>query len=338
MLPLRSDAKRVPLAGVRALIIEDSLERGSSLCRSLRAFGIEVLWIERATEVEQSLEQWKPQLILLDLSLPDVDGVLLCHVLCDRGLPVVALADQDDPDQHVAVLDAGVADVVTRGCPDRLLIRRLANVWAHVRQDAQQMSQIEQLTAYVPRVAVRQARGAPERLSATLLFSDLRGFTRVSCSSDAAEVFDTINQILALQISSVQAAGGYVDGFSGDGMLALFEGPRGPLQACQAAASILALAEKTAIGPWEQLPVALGIHQGEVMRGDLGAQRRRVFTVLGSPVNLAARLCGVAGAREAVVSQSIAEAVDGSGRFRFTDPRAVQLKGIDAPFSVYTLG
>jgi adenylate cyclase len=338
MLPLRSDVHNAPLHGARVLIVEDSLEHGSALCRMLRQEGLEVLWIERGAEAEQWLSRWQPDLILLDLSLPDVDSMALCRRLCtDHSLPVIVLTLDESPDEHVAALACGAADVVTRRCPSRLLLRRMTNAWARARQDTERQVKIQQLATYVPRVAFDAHPTAPQRVVATLLFSDLRGFTRVSFSQDAAEVFETINQILALQIGSVQGAGGYVDGFSGDGMLALFEGPSGPLRACQAAASILALAEQTAIGPWQQLPVGLGIHAGEVMRGDLGVQKRRVFTVLGSPVNIAARLCGVASAREAVVSQDIVDAMPAHSGFSFRSPRTIRLKGIPDLFPVQSL-
>jgi len=338
MLPLRTSVHADPLDGIRTLIVEDQLLPGSELCRALQQRGHDVVWVESGQEAERWLEEREVDMVLLDLSLPDVDSLALCRRLCARGsCQVIVIADEDDHDKHVAALVSGAADVVTRSTPLRLLLRRMANVWVRACQDAAWRGQVEHLSAYLPAAATVPRPNAPERVSATLLFSDLRGFTRASFSQDAAEVFNFINQILALQISAVQHFGGYVDGFSGDGMLALFDDTSGAQQACQAALQILTLAGRTAIGPWDHLPVAMGIHCGEVMRGDLGVQRRKVFTILGSPVNLAARLCGVASAREAVVSQAIIDSLPANSGLTFSNSRTVNLKGIPEPFAVQTL-
>lgn len=327
-----------PLLGARVLVVDAHLEAGSIMSRALKKSGLEVIWVERGQDALRWLSSWHADIILLDLDLPDDDSMELCRTLCARGdAQVIVIAGEEDAEQHVAALDNGAADVVLRLCPARLLVRRMANVWIRAQQEQAWRGRLAHLAAYLPRAAVLDRPKAPERIAATLLFSDLRGFTRASISHDAAEVFDIINQILALQIGCVQATGGYVDGFSGDGMLALFEEPAGAIQACRAAAQILRLAGQTGIGPWAQLPVALGIHRGEVMRGDLGIEQRRVFTVLGSPVNIAARLCGVASAREVVVSQSLIDALPSQEEFVFRNPRAVRLKGIPEPFWVHNL-
>ena len=336
--PVPAEVSEAPLLGARVLVVDARLEAGSVMSRALQKSGLEVIWVECGQDALKWLASWHADIILLNLDLPDDDSMELCRTLCERGgAQVIVVADEADDEKHVAALDHGAADVVVRQCPARLLVRRMANVWIRAQQEQVWRGRVAHLAAYLPRAAVLDRPKAPERIAATLLFSDLRGFTRASISHDAAEVFDIINQILALQIGCVQAAGGYVDGFSGDGMLALFEEPTGALQACRAAARILSLARRTAIGPWEQLPVALGIHRGEVMRGDLGIEQRRVFTVLGSPVNIAARLCGVASAREVIVSQALIDALPRQHEFVFQAPYAVRLKGIPEPFRVHTL-
>ena len=70
-------------------------------------------------------------------------------------------------------------------------------------------------------------------------------------------------------------------------------------------------------------------------RGDLGSESRCSFTVIGSAVNVSARLCGVAKAMQAVASQSVVEAASDS--FTFEDPTFVNLKGLPKAVPAYTL-
>ena len=86
---------------------------------------------------------------------------------------------------------------------------------------------------------------------------------------------------------------------------------------------------------WNPPPIGLGIHHGDFLRGDLGGEKQREYTVIGGTVNIAARLCGAANALEVIVSQTIADLV--AAEFQCGEPRFVNLKGLSEAAKIFPL-
>ena len=107
-----------------------------------------------------------------------------------------------------------------------------------------------------------------------------------------------INQFLNAVSDAVIAAGGEPNQVLGDGLLALFGLTDGPKDACwQAvaacagiAANVEGLNRALAYGPVEPIRFGIGLHAGMIVAGDIGYKRHAQFTVIGDPVNVAARL------------------------------------------------
>lgn len=166
-----------------------------------------------------------------------------------------------------------------------------------LREEAEATKQA--LRRYVPgAVAERVARGehlpAGER-EVTLLFVDLRGYTRMAGDMTPPEIFDTVNRYTQ-QVSSIVAAhGGAVIEFHGDGLLAVFGAPD-PLPhkeraAVAAAREIVEAVETSACaGAGPVLSVGVGIASGRAFVGNVRSHDREIWAVLGNPTNLAARL------------------------------------------------
>jgi adenylate cyclase len=142
-----------------------------------------------------------------------------------------------------------------------------------------------------------QARAGEERYVVSM-FVDMRGSTRMG---ERRLPFDTvfiINRFLAAISQAVIEAGGQPNQFLGDGLLALFGLSTTPAIACrealQAAAMIATnvdhLNGQLAEDRSEPIRFGIGIHAGEVIVGDVGYRDHMVFTALGDPVNVAARL------------------------------------------------
>lgn len=184
-------------------------------------------------------------------------------------------------------------------------------------------------------------RGDGQDLRAAIWFSDVRGFTRMSESLPRAALLARLNEVFEDVVAAVQAHGGQVLKFMGDGVLAVFieEGARTDRKAC-AAASMAAdeLQERLrarAEAGGEGTAVGVGLHYGELTYGNIGASARLDFTVIGAAVNLAARVEGLCGQVGEPVLASEAFAGRASG---WSELGAFPVKGVSGPVSVYRRG
>lgn len=137
-------------------------------------------------------------------------------------------------------------------------------------------------------------RGDVETMNAVIWFSDLRGFTEMSSRLPAKDVVDAINVAFDAQVRAIEARGGEVLKFMGDGLLAIFPLSGDVGETCEAAIAaaedaLADLAEKSE-GRGQPLRVGIGLHLGELAYGNVGGAQRLDFTAIGSAVNVAARL------------------------------------------------
>jgi DNA-binding response OmpR family regulator len=128
--------------GNRILVVEDDESIGSALTRTLEGQGYDVTWTRGGTEGLATAERLSPALVLLDLGLPDADGVDVCRALRVR-LPeaaILILTARHDEADVVVGLDAGANDYVTK--PFRLA-ELLARVRSQLRQAAIDPDEVE---------------------------------------------------------------------------------------------------------------------------------------------------------------------------------------------------
>jgi len=137
-------------------------------------------------------------------------------------------------------------------------------------------------------------RGQVEPLRAVIMVTDLRGFTSLSDRLPAEEVIVLLDEYLQVVSSAVQAHGGTVLKFIGDGVLAVFSTDGEPDRTAARAALTAArniIAELAARKIDRQtLRAGIALHVGTVMYGNIGSSDRLDFTVIGPAVNLAFRL------------------------------------------------
>jgi class 3 adenylate cyclase/FixJ family two-component response regulator len=139
---------------------------------------------------------------------------------------------------------------------------------------------------------------AGERVVATLMFLDVRRFTPYAVSTSPERAFETLNRIFEGVVEAINAEGGVLNKFMGDGALALFGAPV-PLKdhaaaaaraAVRARAHVERLAEERRAEGLEGLRIGIGLNTALVAAGTLGGAERMEYTVIGTGVNLAARL------------------------------------------------
>jgi adenylate cyclase len=137
-----------------------------------------------------------------------------------------------------------------------------------------------------------------ERREVSILFQDIRGFTTLSERLDPAALLKLLNQFFTEVVAAVEAEGGVVKQFVGDGVMALFGAPQSHADhAERAVRAALGIVRRLARlnDQWRAqgappLEIGVGIHTGSVVAGLIGPDQRVEYGVVGDPVNLANRV------------------------------------------------
>ncbi len=130
-----------------------------------------------------------------------------------------------------------------------------------------------------------------EEIEASVLFLDVRGFTKFAERAAAQEVVACLNELYEAVVPVIERHGGRANKFVGDGLLAVFGAPaRHPDHAARALAAARGIAQLVRQGIAGELRVGLGVNSGRVVVGTIGGGGRRDFTVIGDTVNTAARV------------------------------------------------
>jgi two-component system response regulator MprA len=130
---------------VRVLIAEDDRSVRESLARAMRLEGYEVVTANDGAAALESIRAAPPDIAVLDVSMPAVDGLTVCRVLRSEGsvLPILMLTARTEPSDRIAGLDAGADDYVTKPFDLGELLARLRALTRRLRPDEQAGSQLE---------------------------------------------------------------------------------------------------------------------------------------------------------------------------------------------------
>jgi len=173
----------------------------------------------------------------------------------------------------------------------------------------------------------------------TVLFSDIRQFTRLSARMGLGETFAFVNHYLGRMVPAIEAHHGIVDKYVGDAIMALF--PRQADDALDAAVAMLhALAKWNESLAAEQLPplqIGVGLHYGQVMMGMVGVQERMDCTVIGDAVNVAARIQGATRAYglSLLLTSQVRGRLEFPNRFSLREVDRVRVSGREEPVTLF---
>lgn len=187
-------------------------------------------------------------------------------------------------------------------------------------------------------------RGGQLVHNCTVFNSDIRGFTTMSDGADPEGIVEMLNEYFELMVESIFKYEGTLDKFMGDGIMALWGAPvLHPDDAFRSVSS--ALEQLSLLDEYNDkrrnvmgappLGIGVGIHTGPVVAGYIGSSRALSYTVIGDTANTSARLCGIAGAGQILVSEATLEGL--GGRFEYRELPAASLKGKERPFRVFEI-
>lgn len=175
----------------------------------------------------------------------------------------------------------------------------------------------------------------------TILFSDIRNFTQMSCGAEPQVIAEFLNDHYFTPMGEIICShNGTIDKHIGDSIMAVFGAPLShsddPLQAVKTAVAIQRKARQINDGLSRnrlRLNIGIGISTGMVFSGVLGSIRKKEFSSIGMAVNVAARLQALAKVGEILISESTLDKVSGKIRYEAISP--VIIKGMEEPVSIY---
>ena len=297
-------------------------------------------------------------------------------------IPVILLTARSDVHSVSEALDAGGDDYLTKPFDGAALLARTRSAlrqkalhdlvrtqasalaeqarelseWnrtleQRVAVQVQQIERMERLRRFLPPQVAEELISSPNaekdlleshRREVTVVFCDLRGFTRLTVTSDPDEVMRVLGEYHAGLGELITRYEGTLERFVGDGLLVVFNDPI-PCDDHTERATRMALDMRTCVAgladEWRRrghnLGFGVGISKGTATLGSIGFERRAEYSVIGTVPNLAARLCEAAKPGQILVSRRVYSAVE-----HLLDAAHVgdlALKGFARPMAAYNL-
>jgi PAS domain S-box-containing protein len=209
----------------------------------------------------------------------------------------------------------------------------------------------DMFSRYVSQEIVRRITANPglinlggDKKNATVLFADIRGYTSFSEGRDPEYIVQVLNEYFSEAVEIVLRHSGYIDKFIGDCIMAAWGVPlQSELVDAQLAVSCALEIQHTVKSPErsffrgeaKNLAIGIGIHTGPLVAGNLGSSQRVDYTMIGDTVNIAARLEGVAGPGEIIITENTKTHLSEDYRIKRKQP--VRVKGKSEPLKIYSV-
>jgi adenylate cyclase len=290
--------------GSCVLIADDNKVNRLLLSRSVELLGHRVALAENGRIALEKLRSKPFDLLLLDIEMPELDGFAVLEQLkADpqlREVPVIVTSSVEGLDNIVRCINLGAEDYLRKPVNQVLLKARIGASLEKKRLRDQQKAMVRRfVTSEVANDMLQSgfALGG-KRIHASVLFSDIRGFTALVESEGPEETIDLLNTYYMLMFDAIGSHGGSVNQIIADGLVALFGAPL-PLNDCAGSAVAAALEMVELIEEFNHerkavdkaaIRIGIGVATGDVVAGYTGTQQRATYTCIGDTMNLAARL------------------------------------------------
>jgi class 3 adenylate cyclase len=316
------------------LLVDDEPDTVRLVRKILQADGCLVTEAVNGDEALSQYRSIRPDLILLDIVLPNRDGLDILREIrqADSVTGIIMVSALSSERITIDAILAGADDYISKPFPLREMrarIRQVLEKTALRRQNTELQTQLQRANArirelverFVPAEVMAQYMDSPEppvlggvRQETTILYADIQGFTPLAQSVPPDELVEILNHYLQLAATAIQTHGGTLDKFMGDGVIGLFNAPHPQKdharRAVSAALDIVA-AFKQAATASRPLSIGVGINTGDVVVGNIGTPRLMNYTAIGDAMNLAQRLQELAGTDEIIIGPRTHELVKG---------------------------
>jgi adenylate cyclase len=362
-----------PSSSTTVLIVDDDPVNRSLLAMSLGTEGYAVLEAENArlglAELEANID--RIDVVLTDIEMPEMNGYEFLEARrahtnpALRAVPFIVISGVDEMASIISCIKLGAEDYLPKPFDPVLLHARVGacvekkrmtdelrdlntNLAARVDEKVREVERLTMLRRFVtPQLAEAIASGgeailASHRREITVLFCDLRGFTSFSETAEPEEVMDVLREFHHAVGPMIFEHEGTIAQFTGDGMLVFFNDPV-QLDDPSWNAVQLAIAMRDRTGElsttWRRrghdLTLGIGIAVGFATCGEIGFDGRTEYTAIGTVVNLAARVCGIARGGQILVTNRVHAAVE--DRVKANELGDHEFKGLSRPVPLYEI-
>ncbi len=317
----------------KVLIVDDTPENIQILMGTLKDQYAIVAAINGEKALRIALADPRPDLILLDIMMPGMDGFEVCSRLKSdpktRDIPVIFLSALDDTGSKLKGFAAGAVDYISKPFqPEEVQVRvkthvTISRLEKSLAEKNEQLSlynealekRVKQRTAelaslnniyerFVPREFIDLLEkesileihlGDQISRKMTVMFADIRRWTTLLEKMSPQEAFGFINAYLRRVSPIIKDCNGFIDQYYGDGVMALF--PRAPDDAVKASvmmqAAVNSYNREREKDGFEAIEIGIGLHCDNLMLGVIGSEDRMQGAVVADAVNLAARIEGL---------------------------------------------
>lgn len=300
----------------KILVIEDSVTIAMVQTMLLEKNGYEARHSETGTEGLKVAEEWLPDVLVLDIMLPDTDGLSILKKI-NTWAPelrpdIIMLSGHDNPEVTFESLRQGAVDFIRKPFHHEEYLLRISAVvqLRHYRKSnevlqARLEEDLRRLSRYFSKDLIHaildgsiSTTPGGETTTATFFMFDLRGSTQMAEAMGPAAFFKFLSEFFADITDLIYSCNGAINKFTGDGFLVTFGlrnyTPQATLDALSCAMKIRGHIQMyNEMRPAHiQNPIGygIGITTGEVFAGNIGNVHKLDYTILGDPVNLSARL------------------------------------------------
>lgn len=361
----QSDKETVEAIVGNILVVDDNDSNRNLLAHQLRRQGHQISTAPSGRQALQMIRETRPDLILLDLFMPDMNGFdVLREMHKDeslRAVPVIIITGLSDKNAAVKCIEAGAFDLLIKPVNPSLLGARVVaclerKAW-HDKEQAYQQ-ELEKSYTFIRKVfgrylsdeVVQQILESDEGMqmgggkrTVTIMMTDIRGFSVLSQELDPQDCVRILNNYFGVMTPLIQKYDGVIDEFLGDAILAIFGAPvASDIHAQQAVACAIemqqAMAEVNHNSQQWGLPaieMGIAVNTGEVVVGNIGSETRSKYGVVGHHVNLTARIESFTVGGQVMASEYTVASL--APEVSIAQSLEVEAKGIKEPVTIHEI-
>ena len=334
----------------KILIVDDEPFNVDYLEQELADLGYETVSAANGQEALQKIAAETPDLILLDVMMPTMDGFTACRILKEneetRLIPIVIMTALDAVEDRIKGIEAGADDFLTKPVNEQELLARIRTALKLKHTVDRKIGELRRVkdhfAKFVPEAVKRLVAANPEapglakkhERDVSVLFLDISGYTHLSERLPTEALNTLVERYFSAFLDRIHEAGGDINETAGDGFMTIFQDMDRQEHAIKAVDTALALLAATEALNQENrgqpLAIHMGLNSGVALVGSTRFEGLRgtrwTFTASGPVTNLAARLAGVAAAGQILVGPETVQRL--GDRYRLDSLGRERLKNV----------